>query len=698
MKRLASRFVRGLVVATAGALAGCATAPHRPAPAPDPAFAGWAALADGRRAEAERLFADSLAAAPADPVALAGRATIAYERGESLAALADDVATLTVLAVRGRSGGGADRAARWPRWRPVACARCGARSARRTGRGSRRRCARVSSGARPRSPGWRASSSRAWPTRSRGEAEDAGALARVARADGCADAGVRRRIARSVGAPRSRSRGARRATGARDVASADRLGLSSRRAAVGGRAQGRPARCARRSRCRPASTKSSSNFPTRRGSGSTEARRWRTARGGATARVSRRRGFRSRRGRHDLDAAPRQRRRRDAPRPLRASRAGGRHRPASSIRGRFRRARRCRWRSAPTGRRLGRRRAPAARRCATTLTPSPPSAEAPSTSWRRRSSAWARGRGSRVGLALAGAIARDDPTPPGAALARRRAPVPASGGRCRSGARAPLADAGRGRDGRRSPARRPGRRAPGRQRGARLVGARSPAGPRARRPRPRLRRGRRAGRRRRKTAPAAMPCPVLEALRREAEERRQLTRRGCSSTTALVACGGDVEERVERDRARGRTDEAIALLRSALELDPDRDDLAGRSCAAAVAARDAPPRRWRSSPRWWRAIRRTRCGGCASPTRRRRLARSRRARRTIAAALAVRPDVPEVRRSARALGVPLPLDGFRVDGRAAIRSFEKAGGALRRAGGDGPRPGGHARVRRAAPP
>ena len=49
------------------------------------------------------------------------------------------------------------------------------------------------------------------------------------------------------------------------------------------------------------------------------------------------------------------------------------------------------------------------------------------------------------------------------------------------------------------------------------------------------------------------------------------------------------------------------------------------------------------------------------------------ARETIASALSSRPDVPEVRRAARALGVALPLDGYRVDGRAAIRAFEAAG-------------------------
>ena len=49
------------------------------------------------------------------------------------------------------------------------------------------------------------------------------------------------------------------------------------------------------------------------------------------------------------------------------------------------------------------------------------------------------------------------------------------------------------------------------------------------------------------------------------------------------------------------------------------------------------------------------------------------ARATITAALAARPDVPEVLRAARALAVALPLDEFRVDGRATIRAFEAVG-------------------------
>ncbi len=45
-------------------ISGCASLPRRPAPAPDPSLAGWDALADGRGADAARLFAARLARAP----------------------------------------------------------------------------------------------------------------------------------------------------------------------------------------------------------------------------------------------------------------------------------------------------------------------------------------------------------------------------------------------------------------------------------------------------------------------------------------------------------------------------------------------------------------------------------------------------------------------------------------------------------
>jgi len=171
---------------------------------------------------------------------------------------------------------------------------------------------------------------------------------------------------------------------------------------------------------------------------------------------------------------------------------------------------------------------------------------------------------------------------------------------------------------------------------------------------------------------SSAPCAVIEALRGQAQERRQIAREDRLSV-ALRGCGGDLDVRVDRARARGETAEAIALLRAALRIDPERDDLAAELALllaahgpggqdlnelAALVARD---------PR--------------DPMRRVRLADAQAAagqpaaaRATLEAALTARPDVPEVRRSARALGMSLPLDGFRVDGRAAIRAFEAAGG------------------------
>src|SRR6185312_12116694 len=175
----------------------------------------------------------------------------------------------------------------------------------------------------------------------------------------------------------------------------------------------------------------------------------------------------------------------------------------------------------------------------------------------------------------------------------------------------------------------------------------------------------------RKAGAEATPCPVLEALRRDAEGRRQLARED-QLTAALVACGGDVDARVERAQARGETDEAIALLERALALDPERDDLTGQ-LALALAAKGR-------SPEAVAALAVLVARDPQDPMRRVRLCDAQAAagqlasaRRTIADALDARPDVPEVRRSARALGVALPLDGYRVDGRAAIAAFEKAG-------------------------
>jgi tetratricopeptide (TPR) repeat protein len=168
------------------------------------------------------------------------------------------------------------------------------------------------------------------------------------------------------------------------------------------------------------------------------------------------------------------------------------------------------------------------------------------------------------------------------------------------------------------------------------------------------------------------PCAVLEALRGAAQERRQLDRAD-RLAAALVRCGGDVEARAERARARGEIGAAIALLRGALRIDPERDDLAG-DLALLLSAEGRRGEDLTELTAWvardpYDPMRRVRLADAQAATGQLAVARQ-----TIEAALDARPDVPEVRRSARALGVSLPLDGFRADGRAAIRAFEAANG------------------------
>ncbi|HSS38073.1 MAG TPA: hypothetical protein VLT58_04830 [Polyangia bacterium] len=79
-------------------LGACASLPRPTPPPPEPALAGWSALGEGRRDEASRIFAARLAAAPGDPVALFGQATIADSRGDTGVALEADVRLLRSLA------------------------------------------------------------------------------------------------------------------------------------------------------------------------------------------------------------------------------------------------------------------------------------------------------------------------------------------------------------------------------------------------------------------------------------------------------------------------------------------------------------------------------------------------------------------------------------------------------------------------
>jgi tetratricopeptide (TPR) repeat protein len=657
------------LLALAGALAGCAEVPRRPTTAGEgPAQAGWAALADGRRADAARLFSARLASAPSDPVALLGRATIADARGETSVALDDDVAILTTLA----SGGGAVSAALGDALAPVAAGRL------RQLWGELGPAARGRIAARLRPVDLARVPSLPWLARVElaqlgeelaREAEDAGALASAARADGCAT------MAFEAGT----------------LGPFAHVDLDS------------PARPLPPGQWRPLVASGCHLVVPLAAEGGGDARLLRAAIDVPNA------------GEYDVvvELADEARlevdgaaalvhglARRYGPRlsAARLSLSAGRHDLALRI-------------AAGAGEtRLGLYVLPARAQTSVAFVDprTPPGragvatvvgaangvAPAPGAPGGAALAAYLEAFGAdrrgaidevaaalerlsaqprfAVGLALAGEIARNDPTRPApfsrdAARRSLRQAVAIDPGLARAWQTLAAVEMDDDRprdaieDARRARSAAPGWWAPDLLL-ARLLanrgldfdatGALAQAAA--------------------KSPPASVPCPVLEAQRREAEDRRQLAREAALEA-ALVACGGDVDARVERDRARGRTEEAIALLRRALALDPERDDLAGDLAlllsgsgrqAEAIGELFASVARDPRDP-----MRRVRLADAQAAAGERE-----EARRTIAAALAARPDVPEVRRSARALGVALPLDGFRVDGRAAIKSFEAAGG------------------------
>ena len=87
------------------ALAACAgpLAQRRDAGGSAEARGAWRALVEGRPDEAARAFDARVAAAPDDPLARFGRATLAYDRGDGPRAL-DDYTAVLVAAARARRG------------------------------------------------------------------------------------------------------------------------------------------------------------------------------------------------------------------------------------------------------------------------------------------------------------------------------------------------------------------------------------------------------------------------------------------------------------------------------------------------------------------------------------------------------------------------------------------------------------------
>ena len=663
MRRAAPR----LGIWLAAAAAGCATVPRRPAPPPEPALAGWEALAAGRRAEATRVFADRLRVAPADPIALSGRAAIAYERGESAAALDDEVAALLALAA-----GPAEVSPAAETLAPLAAGRVRAL----WGELGPEDRARVASRLRPvelaRAPAlpWLARVELAHlGDEIAREVENVGALARAARADGCAD------NAFEVGT----------------LGSFPHLDLA------------RPPPASERSPAawRPLTASGCHLDVPLSAYGHKDARLLRAAIEVPAGEYEVVLEFPDE-ARLDLDGAPalvHGSGRRYGPRlsAVRISLAAGRHELALRLAnsageaqvGLFVLPRQADVEVRFVDPRAAATAAPAPGTPVRGPSPSGPSLSVGGEALRAYGDAFsAQRRGAidelaaaldrlrarprfAVGLALAGEIARHDPTRP-APLARDAArrflrqavAVDPNLARAWQTLAAVEMEDDRPRDALVA-ARRAGSAAPGWWAPdlllARVLGARGLD----------FDASRALEAAARKAGAEATPCPVLEALRRDAEGRRQLARED-QLTAALVACGGDVDARVERAQARGETDEAIALLERALALDPERDDLTGQ-LALALAAKGR-------SPEAVAALAVLVARDPQDPMRRVRLCDAQAAagqlasaRRTIADALDARPDVPEVRRSARALGVALPLDGYRVDGRAAIAAFEKAG-------------------------
>jgi tetratricopeptide (TPR) repeat protein len=170
---------------------------------------------------------------------------------------------------------------------------------------------------------------------------------------------------------------------------------------------------------------------------------------------------------------------------------------------------------------------------------------------------------------------------------------------------------------------------------------------------------------------ALAPCLLVESLLRRADDRRDLPARA-RLEDALVACDATSETRIERLRARGELAAETSALRAALRLAPERDDLAGDLARVlwADGHRQDALAAWEAlvahEPR--DAFLRVRLADAQAA-----LGQEAVARATASAALKMRPDSGEVRRAARALGVPLPLDAYRLDGRAVIDAFASSG-------------------------
>jgi len=164
-------------------------------------------------------------------------------------------------------------------------------------------------------------------------------------------------------------------------------------------------------------------------------------------------------------------------------------------------------------------------------------------------------------------------------------------------------------------------------------------------------------------------CAVIESALGHAEDRRDAAGEA-RWTAALAGCPSRLDLRLESLRKRGALPEAVNVLRRAIRLSPDSVELEaelasalltlGRAAEAAeVLARVVAPSDVEGQLHLADAL--TAAG------------QRERARGVVTALLARRPDAMEAVHAARLLGIPLPLDAFRLDGRRVIREFETSG-------------------------
>ena len=170
-------------------------------------------------------------------------------------------------------------------------------------------------------------------------------------------------------------------------------------------------------------------------------------------------------------------------------------------------------------------------------------------------------------------------------------------------------------------------------------------------------------------AHGAGACPVIETALDRAEDRHDVAAQQ-QFGAALSACGKDSEQQIERMRRLGDLDGAEAALRRVIALAPERGEtkleLAGILLSRGRPAEAVPLLAATVDPRDGEGQLRLADALVAAGA-------PEQARARIATALAAHPETPEILRAARALALPLPMDAFRLDGQKVIGDFEASG-------------------------